>query len=581
MTNAALIQKSISLEDISFSRHGSWLSISPLIAKFHPYEMNRYFLRCHHNDTKPIIEITPQKEGNPVDIYPVAQPHSMKWSGDKGEFVEIIFDGTDSLRIRGNGLGLKLKPHLRTEVYSTEMTIGKGRLATFNILPMQRKFQIECLKGEMSWQSTREKETGKEFDVELQVEGTSWEIAIDMFLSVWLPRNRQGFEECRDDVAAEFTQWLEDSPKSKRAYQSARELAAYITWSAVVKPYGLLKRPTMLMSKNYMAKVWSWDHCFNALALTPKRPQLAWDQMLVVADKQDEFGCYPDAYNDTSLIFNYTKPPIHGWAFHELVKRLEPAADDPNLHALFTSLEKWTDFWLTYRRLPGAELAHYLHGYDSGWDNCTMFDDTVPIIGPDLNTFLIVQMDCLSEIATLTGDNDKSIFWQEKADRMYEALIEELWDGEKFTAKGAMRGEFVSSDCLIYSLPILLGKRLPRNISERLATTIEQFKTPFGLATEHPGSDKFMADGYWRGPIWGPSTYLIFSGLIRSGYTEQASDIAERFCGMCKDNDFAENHNALTGKRLRDPGFTWTASTFLLMAEHLNQQNIQKVRDKT
>lgn len=572
MTNTPLIQKPFSLEDISFSRYGSWLSISPLIAKFHPHDMDRYFLRCHHNDTKPVIEIIPQKEGNPVDIRPVAHPHSMKWSDKSGRFVEIIFDGTDSLRIRGKGFGLKLKPYLRTEVYSTEKSPGKGKLTTFNILPMHRKFQIECLEGNMSWQSSREDETGKEFDVELCVEGETWEIAIDLFTSVWQPKERRSFSECRDDVAADFIHWLEGVPKCATEYQSARSLAAYITWSAVVKPHGLLKRPTMLMSKNYMAKVWSWDHCFNALALAPAHAQLAWDQMLVVADEQDEFGCYPDAYNDTSLIFNYTKPPIHGWAMQELVRRLDPAADDTNLHTLYNSLERWTDFWLTHRRLPGAELAHYLHGYDSGWDNCTMFDETVPIIGPDLNSFLIIQMESLSEIAALMGETDKSNSWRKKADQMYKALIAELWDGEKFIAKGAMRGEIVTSDCLIYCLPILLGKRLPNDIRNKLVLAIDRFKTPFGLATEHPNSDKFMDDGYWRGPIWGPSTYLIFSGLIRSGYPEQAYDIAERFCGMCRDNDFAENHHALTGKRLRDPGFTWTASTFLLMAEHLRQR---------
>ncbi len=568
-----LLQKSISLEDVSFSRCGSWLSISPLIAKFHPYDRDRYFLRCHHQDTKPIIEITPQNNNSPVNIRPDAQPDSLKWSGDTDEFVEIIFDGTDSLRIRGKGLGLKLKPYLRTEVYSTEMGVGKGRLATFNILPMQRKFQIECLTGDMSWQSRREDETGKEFDVELCVAGASWEIAIDMFTSVWLPGKRSEFEQCRDHVTEEFTRWLKDSPNCDTQYQSARELAAYITWSAVVKPHGLLNRPTMLMSKNYMSKVWSWDHCFNALALAPSHPQLAWDQMLVMADEQDEFGCYPDAYNDSSLIFNYTKPPVHGWAFSALVKRLEPAADDPRLHALFISIERWTDFWLTHRRLPGVELAHYLHGYDSGWDNCTMFDQTVPIIGPDLNAFLIVQMACLSEIADFMGDSDKSKIWQEKADRMYEALISELWDGEKFVAKGAMRGEIITSDSLIYCLPILLGQRLPANIREKLVATIERFKTPYGLATEHPDSDKFVDDGYWRGPIWGPSTYLVFSGLIRSGYKAQAYDIATRFCDMCKEHDFAENHHALTGKGLRDPGFTWTASTFLLMAEQLYNAN--------
>ncbi|HEC00503.1 MAG TPA: glycogen debranching protein, partial [Sphingomonadales bacterium] len=511
-------------------------------------------------------------DGKAIDIRPVAHPHSMKWSGNDGEFVEIIFDGTDSLRVRGTGLDLKLIPYQRTEVYSTEAEKGKGRFATFNILPMQRKFQIQCLGGDMRWRSQRENETGKEFDVELTIAGQNWEIAIDMFLTVWQARDRRSFTSCHEDVKAEFIQWVKNTPMSDVAYQNARGLAAYITWSAVVKPHGLLKRPTMLMSKNYMAKVWSWDHCFNALALAPAHPQLAWDQMLVMVDEQDEFGCYPDAYNDTSLIFNYTKPPVHGWTIQELIKRLDPSSDDPRLQTLFTSLEKWTDFWLNHRRLPDAELAHYLHGYDSGWDNCTMFDETVPVIGPDLNIFLIIQMDSLSEIAALMDDKDKSLFWKIKADHMYDALIEELWDGTKFIAKGAIRGEIITSDCLIYCLPILLGKRLPSDIREKLVTSIARFKTPHGLATEHPDSDKFMDDGYWRGPIWGPSTYLIFSGLMRSGYPDLAYDIAARFCNMCRDNNFAENHHAITGKALRDPGFTWTASTFLLMAEQLSRQ---------
>jgi len=561
----------ISLEDISFSRRGAWMSISPLIAKFHAYDMDRYFLKCHHHDTKPVLEITPTIKGLPAKIRPVARPHTLKWTGEDDAEMEIIFDTSKSIRIRGRGFGLKLTPYLRTEIYSTEQTSGTGRFATFNVLPMQRKFQVECLKGQMHWSSQRENETGKEFELELTVKGDEWEISLDIFTSVCPTRQKIPFEESRDAVEEEFSRWLAHCPQCAPEFDKARALAAYITWSAVVEPHGLLKRDTMFMSKNYMAKIWSWDHCFNALALSPNHSDLAWDQMLVVADEQDEFGCYPDAYNDTSLIYNYTKPPVHGWALQEMVKRLKPRADDTRLHSLFTSIERWTDFWLDHRRLPGAELAHYLHGYDSGWDNSTMFDQTVPLIGPDLNSFLIVQMDCLSEVARFMGDTDKSVLWQEKADRLYKALITELWDGEKFIARGAARGESVTSDSLIYHLPILLGKRLPPDIRAKLVRHIERFKTPYGLATEHPTSDKFMDDGYWRGPIWGPSTYLIFSGLLRSGYPELARDIAERFCGMCRDHDFAENHHALTGERLRDRGFTWTASTFLLMAEHLNQ----------
>ena len=37
---------------------------------------------------------------------------------------------------------------------------------------------------------------------------------------------------------------------------------------------------SVLMSKHWMDKVWSWDHCFNALALAPGRPSWPGDQFL-------------------------------------------------------------------------------------------------------------------------------------------------------------------------------------------------------------------------------------------------------------------------------------------------------------
>ncbi|KOV82412.1 hypothetical protein ADL02_22415, partial [Streptomyces sp. NRRL WC-3723] len=54
----------------------------------------------------------------------------------------------------------------------------------------------------------------------------------------------------------------------------AAELAAYVLWWGRVRPTGLVTGPAVLMSKHWMDKVWSWDHCFNALALAPGCPEL-------------------------------------------------------------------------------------------------------------------------------------------------------------------------------------------------------------------------------------------------------------------------------------------------------------------
>ncbi len=94
--------------------------------------------------------------------------------------------------------------------------------------------------------------------------------------------------------------------------------------------------------------------------------------------------------------------------------------------------------------------------------------------------------------------------------------------------------------------------------------------TEHGPATESPHSPLYVPDGYRRGPIWGSETTLLADGLVRAGYTDQARQIARRYCEMCLAcNTFAENYDALTGEPLRDKAYTWGSSAFLILAHEL------------
>lgn len=116
-------------------------------------------------------------------------------------------------------------------------------------------------------------------------------------------------------------------------------------------------------------------------------------------------------------------------------------------------------------------------------------------------------------------------------------------------------------------MPIALGEYLPAEISGVLADRIEAHLTPYGLATEVPSSPHYLADGYWRGPIWAPATVLVEDGLRRSGHLRLADEIGARFRALCETHGFAENFDALTGTGLRDRAYTWTAASYLLLAE--------------
>lgn len=125
-------------------------------------------------------------------------------------------------------------------------------------------------------------------------------------------------------------------------------------------------------------------------------------------------------------------------------------------------------------------------------------------------------------------------------------------------------------------VPLILGNRLPAEILSKLIEDIrlKGFITDYGFATELPDSPFYKEDGYWRGPIWAPTTMLLVDGLLSSGERDIAIEVAEKFCRMASYSGMAENYNALTGAGLRDPAFTWTSSVFLVLGQLLAiQQN--------
>ena len=67
------------------------------------------------------------------------------------------------------------------------------------------------------------------------------------------------------------------------------------------------------------------------------------------------------------------------------------------------------------------------------------------------------------------------------------------------------------------------------------------FITDWGPATESPRSSYYEDDGYWRGPIWAPTTYLLWDGLRRQGEGALAREIAQRFCALANAHGMAEN----------------------------------------
>ncbi|MEM9883725.1 MAG: trehalase family glycosidase [Planctomycetota bacterium] len=559
-----------------FSTFGSYLSVQTLShARLGVEEPGEGVYICGHvsrgRGKREVARLRLLDEGRPIEtITCPGEDRLTLTDADRTRGLTLCFDGPDTLRVFGHGgLGLRLDAVEHPWVAGTAYPHDAKRWvlnATPNTLRLGLDPIVGRVEADLTWQPGGNL---RRMAFTLLPRGDELDVAIDYFQSTWTPGTRDTPPEVVERAARDFRAFVSAVPAAPPRFAAVRTAAARTLWASTISPYGLLRRPAVLMSKVVMDQVWSWDHCFNAIALASGRPDLAWDQLMVVLDHQDEHGALPDAMSALFKHYNYSKPPVHGWALSEMLRRRPDLLDPPGrLGEVRGRLDRWTCWWLAHRVAPGQTLPHYLHGNDSGWDNSTMFDRGVPLITPDLSALLALQLETQAELARRYGDDHAARAHDTASGRMIDTLIEELWRGDTFVARKLIGGEEVRCLSLVPLVPLVLGRRLPRPVADAMIDTLPAFLTDHGLATERPDSPAYEADGYWRGPIWAPPTLLIVRGLRDLGRHALADDIAERFCRTCA-NGFAENFEATTGRPLKDPSYTWTAAVMLVLGEPL------------
>ncbi|TDT97651.1 glycogen debranching enzyme [Streptomyces sp. 846.5] len=566
------------LEDIPFSHYGSWFDLSPVTA-LHTRSSDLHLV-SHKNGMHPVLRLVPQLpdtgERAAADWRPT--PGMLTASSGEGR-IEIVYQDADTLRLRGHGLDLavspaegRLTPFTGTYFFRSPVD-GSYQFSSYET---GRRYRITLLAGGVGEVVGAEGLAGS--DRRLTLHGAPhWEAVLEEMDSARHPyAPAQDFSTTADRARLAFDDFAAGLSTPLAGVAPAADLAAYVLWSATVRPDGFLRRPGVLMSKHWMDKVWSWDHCFNSLALARAAPELSWDQFQLPFDHQDETGALPDSVTHSEVLYNFVKPPVHGWALRRLRERLPRPLDADQLDSAYRRLKSWTRFWLDARRTPGEALPHYQHGNDSGWDNATTFDPHRVLVTPDLAALLVLQLKELALLAGELGHLGDAAEFGATATTVLDALVDQLWDGERFLARSPHTGESSGSRSLLDLLPIVLGEHLPRDISAALAERIAGHLTEHGLATEHPDSPHYEADGYWRGPIWAPSTVLIEDGLRRAGHIQLADTVSSRFRRLCEEFGFAENFDARTGQGLRDRAYTWTASSYLLLADdHIRRTHPQ------
>jgi glycogen debranching enzyme len=381
-------------------------------------------------------------------------------------------------------------------------------------------------------------------------------------------------EDWKKVEAATLKDWWQFSrkmPGVPQRYEVEAGQAWLNTWYATA-PATPPNFPTdpVLMAKAYMNSLWPWDCCFNALALGVTDLDAGLNQLMLPFALQQEDGQLPDKTGPDDAYLGCTKPPIQGWALGKLMDMHR--IPNSTLEMIYPKLVKWTDFWFTKRDHNGNGIPGFSGsnpGWDSGWDNSTVSGGESDNEAPELQAYLILQMKTLARVATQLGRKDEAARWSDRAAAHLKLFRQTYWlEGRLVTRLDGGKRIIYRPTSLEPMMSLILGENLDAEMFNSMVKQLDDYMTPYGLASEMPSSPLYRPDpdAYWCGPIWAPAMYLVIDGLNRGGRRDLAVDLAQRFDRLIQQaGGYYENFDAKTGKGLKTKAYTWTSSVHLLL----------------
>lgn len=394
---------------------------------------------------------------------------------------------------------------------------------------------------------------------------------------------RLGFNRYIPDVESTFAsstrrwkEWFHEAPPVLDRYRAQYYFAWYVMRAGLISTRYFTTREAMTPSKFHYVGVWQWDAYFHSLAYRHMDRKLACDQIRVMLDHQRPDGMIPDAVHDEGTITHLdfpidadvTKPPLLAWTVWRLY---EYDNDREFLEEVYEPVARWNDWWFNNNDSDGDGLCEYQHPYSSGLDDSPLWDYGMPVTSPDLNTYLVLQMESLGKIARVIGLPEQAEEWERRSAEHLKLMLTHLWD-EKAGLFWAKRRGVIVPVCTPFNLFPLLTGRLPAEISEKL---VEHLKNPdeFWVNYPVPSVAKFEPSYnpwlMWRGPTWVNVNYLLIEGLGRSGFRDLASELRRRTLDLLMgQKDIFEYYNPETGEGSPKAAgtFGWSAALFIDLA---------------
>ena len=417
-----------------------------------------------------------------------------------------------------------------------------------------------------------------------------FEAAIHDYRDKLLPFGEyEDFDELTAANYADFAEFKKVYKAPAKGYEEMSRYAQWTVWSHRTKAIGTFLEPHILYLNTWSSTAAPWQQSYNAMSMLAD-PQEAWRLICVMFLYQDEStGRLPNMMTYSSQPMRGMQSGFQGFALEYLIRKLgDDFITQEEAERMYPKMAAWADYWITYRNAGlGNDLIAVHSAHELGWDDTSLFKDGFPAVDPCSNTFLILQMETVAMLAKKSYSyTEKYTQWMDRAKKLTEILIDEYWDGEKFIAR--VKGTPVDSLSLANYQPIILGKRLPPEIIDKIAeklTIEDHWLTDIGLASESMQSElATFGISFVLGRVVGPMNMILTVGLQAAGKQKEADMIARRFCDHVNREGvilgFAPyNYYKYNGEKADQqippiaadawPWSPWTANCFLTMVTEI------------
>lgn len=259
----------------------------------------------------------------------------------------------------------------------------------------------------------------------------------------------------------------------------------------------------------------------------------------------------------------------------------------------FDGFEQYINFYFNNCFHKDTGLYFWLDDCAIGVDNepCTYYRPDGSTASIYLNCLMYKELLALGKLASKLNRDD---IYTEKAEHLADAIRENCWDerngffysvdinlkpiGKNFLHSGAPR----HWNCLIQRIDVWTGfmplwagiasKEQAKRIVEENYRNTRTFNAPGGVRSLSKLEKMYRVQqsnnpSCWIGPTWGIANYMVFDGLLKYGYIDDATEICEKTVRLFgedikKNGDMHEYYDPDTCEGVHNIGFqSWNLLT--------------------